>query len=74
MGSTILPVEIFDHIIYFTTNKVTDLSLICKYFDKVCKSIRITDNENYPYFQDEHLKQLPNLTSLNLSFGKIITD
>lgn len=60
----ILPLEINDHVLYFTVNKVFDLSQVCKYFNYNVKQIRINSNKNYPGIKDEHLAQLPNITSL----------
>lgn len=67
-----LPLELVDHILYFTQNKVTELCLVCKYFNNNIKQIRILSNEKYPGVKDEqHLKELPNLTSLYLFESEI---
>lgn len=68
------PREIIDHILYFTVNKVFDLSLVNKYFNDNVKKVRITNNRNYPRIKDENLKKLPNLTVLNLYRNKLITN
>lgn len=62
-----LLLEIIDHIIYFTKNKVTELCLVCKYFNQVCKKIRITSNEKYPNIKDENFAELSNLTTITTS-------
>lgn len=58
------PLEIIDHILYFTHNTVTELCRVCKYFNQNVKKIRITSNEGYPNIKDEHLSMLPNLSKL----------
>lgn len=63
----VLPTELIDNIIYFTENKVTELSLINKYFNSNVKKIRINSNIKYPKMTPDHLP-LPNLTELDLSF------
>lgn len=47
--------EIIDHVIYFTGNTVTELSLINKYFNFQVRRIRITSNDNYPYIKNVNL-------------------
>lgn len=64
-----LPAELINIILYFTSNPVTELSLISKYFDYHTKRIRITGNIKYR-IRDEHLPLLPNLTDL---FFKVLT-
>lgn len=56
--------EIIDRIIYFTTNKVSELSLISKYVNQHCKDIRITSDKNYPDIKYKHLCKLPNLIEI----------
>lgn len=62
------PLEIIDHIIYFTVNKVSQLSLINKYFNYQVRRIRITSNNKYPYISGGNLLSLPNLTKLKFSY------
>ena len=66
------PKEIIDHILYFTKNKVSDLSLVNKYFNNNVARIRITSNENYPKFRTRNLVQLSNITALHLERNDII--
>lgn len=64
--------DIFDHIIYFTTNKIYDLCLVNKHFNDNCKRILITDNKYYPKLTNENLRGLVNLISLYLDrYSKI---
>lgn len=67
-----LPGDILNHILYFTENKVIELCQVCKYFDKHCKEIRITDNENYPDIRVRNLVMCPNITRLNLEDNLLI--
>lgn len=64
--------ELIDHIIYFTTNSVSDLSLVNKYFNDNVKKIRIISNKDYPKMKNEYLQSLPNLTELYLPGGYVI--
>jgi len=70
----LLPNEIKHYIISFTKDKLTDLSLIDRYFNDNCKIVRITNNDKYPKLRNENLKELINLDTLNLTFNHIITD
>lgn len=70
----ILPPEIADHILYFTQNKVTELSQVCKYFNNNVKKIRITSNRNYRNISDQNLKELPNLIQFELENNFRITN
>lgn len=61
----VFPIELIDHVIYFTRNKVIELCQINKYINKVGKMIRITDSEKYPFIEDRNLKELINLTAVD---------
>lgn len=68
------PVEIIDHIIYFTTVKIINLSLISKYFNQNSAKIRIISNYNHPSIDDKKLIMLPNITTLDLRYKDQITN
>ena len=70
----ILPTELVDHVIGFTNNKIFDLCLVCHYFNNNCKQVLILSNDKYPKIVNENLKQLINLTSLDLRCNKLITN
>src|SRR4030042_4772833 len=69
--NNLLP-EIVNHILYFTRNKVNELSLVCKYFNNNTKRIRIISNEKYPNIKNKDIKKLTNLLILNLCMNDII--
>ena len=74
----IVPKEIREYIIFLTENKVFDLCLVNKYFNNNCKIIKIVSNfdhlKYYPKLTNVNLKELTNLTSLNLYRNDIIKD
>src|SRR3989344_4428766 len=75
---TELPEDIIKYIISLTSNKVFDLTCVCKYFNDNVFTVRlreITPNQ-FPKMKDKHLLKLKsgNFTSLNLWNNKSITD
>lgn len=56
-----LPLELVDHILYFTTNRINVLNKVNKYFDKKIFEIKLGNSINFDNF-----KELSKLTELDL--------
>lgn len=57
--------ELIDQILYFTKNPLKELFLVNKYFDKNCKTARITDNIKYPLTENKRLPSLLPFSKMN---------
>src|SRR3989344_861994 len=76
---TELPEDLLKCIISFTTNKVFDLTCVCKYFNANVFTVRLCEIKynQFPKMKDEHLLKLAKsktFTSLDLCRNKSITD